>query len=599
MIESKDSMLARALDVNKDNDGKAWSAEGVTGFAECSFRDTSPQGFIWKDNAPNWYKFTVFAGNVREVGKTTTGVQVKSFKVPKGFKLEYKGMFLKSKYDFPLSVHELDRIRGIPDNSFAKHVNTWTDETCAINMDFWYMNMQVTVHEYVKIARRIPIFLSLCIDNQKLSIRKSELELIIRKLESETEENKKKLFQMEKTLIEYEKVLQEKKTILINLETNMKIIMNIISNTITVDQWIQEVKSYKEEIAYLNNQIVITQTKITTIRTIITNLENQIQEKIRENSKLELQIATSKTQKTEIETTRTTTTTEITTIETNISKLNDEASKYKTENTNLNNKIKNIKDEIIKLQKQQKEAEDAIRSNDQNYNRLLNEITTYTVKKEKIIKSKEDITIKITTITNNIDQYNLQIQNNLKTIGENRKTITLKETEILQLEIIISKFKSDINSKTSYANKMTIEFYQSEKKRLEIEITKVMSEISQYQSQVTSTTQMKVQIGLSITESEKKVGIKEREEFRKIIESSKTQIQKIMAEYQNIKSIFSEQSQFLSDVISFNTEKVEVWTVSAKTKITKYLQLVPGNPTPIFDMARRRRRLRRYRRRFY
>jgi len=46
--------------------------------------------------------------------KITTGVPVKSFKVPKGFKLEYKGMFIKSNYDFPLSQHDNDRIKDIP-----------------------------------------------------------------------------------------------------------------------------------------------------------------------------------------------------------------------------------------------------------------------------------------------------------------------------------------------------------------------------------------------------------------------------------------------------------------------------------------------------
>jgi len=601
VVQSNEEMISRASDVSMDNDGKGWVVEGITGFPDCHYDAFPSQGFIWKENAdPNyWYKFLVFKGRVGEVDKSTTGAPVKSFKVPKGFKLEYKGLFVKNKYSLEtMSKEEKGQIEAISDGSFARKVETWTDEKCSITNDYWYMNMRVTAHEYVKITRRIPIFLSLCIENQKLNIKRKELKALIDKYETDTNNDKKKLQDIENTLLQYEKLLQEKKAIRQKYQAQLEIVWKIVKNKITVDQWISEVKGYQQIIDSLQIEISNIQNNIASIKQFISNLKKKNDDNNKENIELEKEIARVGYSRTEVETTKTTTEEEIKKIEITILESNNKAAGIKTEKYNLNSKIQNYKEEIARLQELQKQAEDELKSKTNNYNELIKEITRYQENVEITRKTLEEIKTKITQITTNSDQLRQKVINNNKNTSENNDTIMSKEKEILKLEANISKLRSDINSKSSYAEKMTREFYEKEENELTLKITAINKEIDETTSSKTSDSQITIRLKDTIKISEASAS-SERTSLNMIEQSYNNQYAKVMAEFNNIKSIFSEQTQTLSEVINFTEERVEVWTVSAKTKITKYLQLVPGNPTPIFDMARRRRRLRRYRRRFY
>lgn len=592
--------VENALNVDVDNNGKPWTQEGVKGYEECSYRGTAEQ--IWKENAPNWYRFTVFGGEVKEVGKTSVSMPVKSFRVPKGFKLEYKGMFLKNKYETPLTTVQKERIADIPEMSFAKHVTSFTDEVCAINMDFWYMNLQVTAMEYVKIARRIPTYLSLCIENQKLYIQKSELEVKIRTKETENQQNTKTLLELEKLLIDYNKVLEEMRNLLQSLTAQVSIITKILTKEITIEHWIKEVKSYSEEITALEVQIKQNQEKIKLIRIKINNFESEIQTVTQENTELTKKISNTKADIETIETKTTKTTTEITTIETTISKLNDDASKYSGENTNLKAKLESIKEQITKLQKEASEIEIAIKTNKENYDKVVKELTVVTEKKETIIKTKEETTVTITTKRNSIDSWERKYRENVETIEDRRKQINSLEKEIADLEVEIKRLDSQIKEKTSYATKQSTEYYRKEKIRIETEISEIKITIETKTNEVIQKTEtrnkLKLQIDGSTTPGQGPAD--DRKSLDIVSQDITKQFAKIKAEFTAITNIFSEQSEQLRSVMtSFSSEKVEYWAVKAKTSIKKYLYLVPSNSEPIFDMMRRRRRFRRMRRRFY
>ena len=533
--------------------------------------------------------------------KITTGVPVKSFKVPKGFKLEYKGMFIKSNYDFPLSQHENDRIKDIPDNSFVKHVNTWTDETCAINMDFWYMNMQITAAEYIQVARRIPVYLSLCIENQKLNIRRTELKLILKTYSKHSEINKQKLFEIEKTLVEYKMLLEEKRVKLIGILSQLKTITSILSHQISIDKWIDQIKSYKEEIMILNNQIKKAELKLNEIGEKIKIFEKKIEEKNTENILFNSKISTAQIQITETETTVITVTKQITELEIKKLQKNIEAADIDAENINIINRIKNYNEEIIKYQKLIAEAEVAKQKNTANYNRITTEMEEITTKITTITATQTDKKTKITTFNQDISEYDLQITINKKSIEDWRQQITNLSKELSKLDIDIQSWRINIQIKTSYADKMTTEYYQQEKTKLEEEIRKLELEMNQTQTLVTLATTKKEQLNFTINTDqieEKITNIKN--EYNDVKTKIQFQLNKIEAEFNNIKNIFSEQMSYLIDVQTFNTQRIETWAIEAKNKIKKYLDVLPGNPAPIFDMARRRRRrFRRYRRKFY
>ena len=125
--------------------------------------------------------------------------------------------------------------------------------------------------------------------------------------------------------------------------------------------------------------------------------------------------------------------------------------------------------------------------------------------------------------------------------------------------------------------------------------------MNQTQTLVTLATTKKEQLNFTIKTDqieEKITNIKN--EYNDVKTKIQFQLNKIEAEFNNIKNIFSEQMSYLIDVQTFNTQRIATWAIEAKNKIKKYLDVLPGNPAPIFDMARRRRRrFRRYRRKFY
>jgi len=580
--------------------GKPWAPEGVTGFAECSFKDTSNlEGVVWKENAPNWYRFTVMEGKVREVGKSMDGAQVKSFKVPKGFKVEYKGMFLRNKYDFHLTQQQTDKIKDIKDYSFAKSVSTWTDESCAINFDFWYMNMQVSSQEYIKIARSVPFFLKESIEAQKLSIKKSE---VTQELETYDNNRKKEIKLKEEIEIKVTEITKRLNDMRITLASYTKTYTELkikVEGQINSKEWIDGFSGTKEEIERLEQEIRVLEKKIEDILINIKKYEAILEQLKKEKYQYDIEIKNRKEQITRLETETQEIIRQSTTSTEEINKLTESINKKVSENENLKNTNQNNLDEIKRLQKEIQDNERKIINNKSEIDTLTVKLTTKTDEKDKIIIRKTKKTTEITTITEEITKFTKQISVNDQSIEDYTKKIQSSNIDIVHAKDDIARKREEIKSKRSLAERKTRESFENEMNLLLVKIEKLKGEILILENEERTERSKQTKITVEITTIESSEIRLKRSELSQLTTEFESRKQKALQEFNKIRDILFEQSELLMEVMKFSSLKIESWTFNSKQTVFKYLQLIPGNPTPLFSMDRRRRRLRRYRRRFY
>ena len=591
-------MTADPLNADVDREGFSWAPEGVIGYELCSQQGEKA---VWKENKPNeWYRFTVFESDVKQIGSSKVNVPVKSFQVPKGFKLEYKGMLLRDKYETPLSKQQLDLIAAFPDKSFGKHVTTFTDETCAINMFYWYMNMQVTALEYIRIARRIPNYLSLSIECQKLYIQKGILKKKIDESTYNCKSSMEELKKIETDLIEYNRILTEIKSKYSTLQTELTIVTKIVTSEITVEQWVEQAKDFKEQNQKLEIKIAENEEKIKKIRVLIAQLQTEVTDLEKENSTVNIKINEAQT---EISTTTvkiTQSSMEITTYEEQISKLNLNASNIKSNNDNSKAKIEIKKTEVKKLQDEIAEMEKNINSTGQEYTKIINEIETITNKKETVIKTKTALQTSITKTTKTITENEKKVKENTQIIAQKQEKIFSLNRDINEITKSILKIREIINANISNARKETIEYYRKKKVTIEESIEVIKISITTKESEISIKEKRRNEIHNTI---QQKNSCQETfsNELNSVTSQIDNQMKRIKQEYTEITNIFSEQSEYLARVMTtFSSDlDLEMWALSTKDTLSKYLHLVPGNPQPIFDMVRRRRRrFRRIRRRF-
>ena len=599
-IRVSSQQTSNVLNPEYDSTGtNKWAVEGVTGYDSCSFQGETA---LWKENKGEWYRFTVFQGFVKEVGKSSDkSVPVKSFKVPKGFKLEYKGMLLRNKFEVPLNSEQKAELSGFRDGSFAKTVETYTDETCAINMNYWYMNMKVTALEYVKIAIRIPSFLRIAIECQKLQIKKFEIQKKIEQSVFNCKSNLENLRTMESEYIKYKKTVEEYKIKIQEYIVKIENFRKIISGQITIDQFSEESKLLIQKNKELENEIRNLEIKITEINNQIKEITSNRSKYQMEINNYEFEIKSQQSSSFSIKTEITKISVEINGYESQILKINSEASQKRQKISNSKSSLQIKNEELKRIQEEIRKMEKEIIEEENSYKILINSLT-------EVDKKKTTLTLKITQIETSRTKNESRITELRKKITQINKIIRTEQTkesrlreEEMRLSRLILEYKSQIDTNISLGRRQTIDFYKKEELTFSKQIEEYKLKLVEIEK-IISTQEIKInKIKVTVQNNHNCEGSSSKE-ITEIETQYRNQIRLLDNEYVEIINIFSEQSEYLNSIKnSFNAQtSIENWIVSTKQTITKYLQLVPSNTAPLMEMARRRRRrFRRMKRRMF
>jgi chromosome segregation ATPase len=598
MVKTKISNQVDILNPEIDLNGKTWTSGGIIGYEQCLFRGKS---VIWKENQANdWYNFTILEGRAKQINVAGKRAPVKSFEVPKGFKLEYKGMLITDKYEKPLTEQQKENISNFQEKSFSKNVISYTDETCTYSIPYWYMSMRVTALEYVKISRRIPYFLKVGMGCQKLHIEKEKIRLNNEAIKYSCQSKIEELNTLEKSTNEYQNNLEELKSKKVNIQRELDYISQISIGNISDNEIKIKLKEYEEEKKIrVDSELRKMKEEVTKIIKLNSELEPSLNKLKGENSKILVKLHMNKNVIFKANSKISQLSNELITKEKKISEILIIVNEKHTELKNKKNEFKIKKEELRKLQISINDLEKQIQKDDDEYSNLITSMNP--------IKDGIDYLSQIKKNYENIysknEMLNIQLE---KRISANDLEIKKKNELIQGFKLKLGYFTNEIQ-KLKDIQKLNTNFseydynlYEEKKKNYQKEILDITTKVTSLDEKLKELMNKKILILTNIKTNENCM-LKNSSELIRLENKIQQQMKILNEEYNAIISIFKGQSEYLSSIMrSFqNKTSLETWTLNAKKIISQYLELVPANLEPIFEMERRRRRYRRFLKRFF
>jgi chromosome segregation ATPase len=568
----------------------------LEGFGECGFKGESV-----KICDPGTYKYKIDNNEVfADAGASSNFRFVKSFKIPKGVKLYYKGQFFSS-----LFINaDKKAIQGLANGDALKETTQTgpTSDYCATNKSsYWRYMIKVSHTAYRDIAVIVPDFLRALMrakgskfqyENARDSTEKCKSSLEITTTELKSIETQLIAITTSKSQIESRiKILYDRRTYLQGV-LDGKITdenSNKESYMVKIRQLRVQIEEYNREIARLEGLIHGLNDKINAFRVKIETMRRQITiasaNATSSSNNIRLQEAMR----------------ELKRIEENQSVKIKKYQVELTENSNRQTNKINIEEQIKILQKRLIESDIAIEKSNCDLVKMEDEIEIIMRQQRDQKAIVEQITNQIvvddTTVINlkkEISVIEIEINGiNDKIVGHQRAISELKK-KISDNEVLISKWTNmsssgilDDDLRDKYHKEIIeistkIEIEERELRTIDIQIVTITTTRNQLQAKITDYTSCSNSSGTSIAVLESR--------YNSDLAEVKSRLSSITAYYND------NTSDLMSAMNELNVKQSIEKFVSISTRyLRSYLDSLPSDPTISADMFRRRRRLRRRR----
>ncbi len=585
------------LDWAKEPKVDEWQSKGVQGFESCNF--VGATSFLLENDTGNPYKYTVWSGKVTPVGANQTG-NIKSFRVPKGYKVNYAGQLQKKQFK-GLTPSQQNEIADLCDNCDTKKKELFTDETCAVDRAYWYMNLNISINEYVKITRRIPNFLTASINTQNYRLQKVKLTAALAKCQSDKQTLITNTSNLKSQKSRLEKQISDLQAA---IESNTKKITDytaIVKGTLDASQWIEAAKKYINQnkalqaeidallarIDKMNCQITQWNAEIVAINKSITDLKAKI--KAQEDDLAARKTALDKQ------------TEDLKILETT---LQSESGKLQTmDNTNKNTQatIDGITKQIADLQASLKVNTDIL-TRGKAAQKAQAEIVGKIMDKAAVMidNFNRDSSARLLVKTDKeANSAKLIVLNN--SVNDAQKEVANYNNGIKEANDLINQKKVQIDKNTTSGKVETKDFYSAQIKTLENDNSQKL-----LQSDALNKDLAKTRTDISTNDQAQSVA-------EKCVNDNTLTLSTVSYQYATYNNqvinqanemilLISNPSAYLMKVVaSFDDiTPVNTWLVTAKTNLFEYIESLPWNTEPVIDLMRRRKRkMRRMRRRMF
>jgi len=589
--------LNAATEPKKDE----WVSKGVEGFQDCGF--AGPSSFWLENDKANPYKFSVWAGKVTSSGVGQTG-NIKSIKVPKGFKVSYVGQLQKALFTglTEAQTKEIANLcNGGPRCDYDGKPDIYNDDACIISKAYWIMNLNIFVSEYVQITRLIPNFLGTCITTQNLRLQKANFQTLLNNCLSTKNQlitNTSNLMNSKSNL---EKAISDLQT-QININNDKIANYNkIISGALDASQWIESAKKYADQNAQLQKQIDAWSQRLDQVNCQINLWTNALGDLNKQITNLKGVIAG---QDADILKRTDALQGQLKVIQDTENSYKDSSAKYtaqvetnKAKETLINNIKKQIEDlttQMNAITAEWNTGKSLAKNQENAIVTLLNKLNDLNAQYNK--DSAARITVKDARANNQVTLDSLNIQANVA-----QTEITNYNGDIKSTTEKINANKAQIEKNTTSGKVETKTFYQGEVTKLTTANTNLQMQIDVSKNDLAKTTSSITTNNAAITDADKCIqtntnGLKD---VSPKYDASYASVQK---QADAMTALIASPDGYLKKVrYSFDdVTKIDTWLLSAKTNLFEYIDLLEGNQEPVADLKlRRKRKMRRMRRRMF
>jgi predicted nucleic acid-binding Zn-ribbon protein len=568
-----------------------WDQGCVTGFDGCDFSGSSKNIC-----ATGTFTYTLLPGTVLPDGPAVEYPYVRSFKIPKGFKLYYKGGFNKKimlKYTSENNLKDLPAVSSLKESTVTGPQN----EYCATNRNpYWRYSVSISTTSYIQILILIPNFLKSLIrakgsrfqmdtfstqyDTCTTTYNKSQVEVTSLKTQITTLQTTK---------------AQTESTITV-LTTRKKYYEGLVSGTIKAEDWAEQAKKYIGQIKDLRDKIAQLETEIAALLVQLNNLNKSINDLNSQKNTITVTVTSLNNQKSNTITTLNAdlaTLKQIEVLQTN--KISTYTAQYSLLQ-NMEKSRKNYEEQMRMLQEKLKELDGQIEKSTCDLATLEDEIDA-TMKRQKAQKVKvdngnkiiNDFTIQIEQSNQKFIQLSNDINNtNLKVYDINNQ-INIKRQQIHQYE-------GQISSWTVQAQQISVAYYQSQLTEVNTKITIETKTLTETTTTITTITS-KVTTLLDIINVSQKCQTEAKSSVQTSLTTFNNDLKAVNDQMNAILGIYNDSSSNLTTVIgNINlNQSLNDYVSAAKRILHEYLDALPSDPS-MGDFAIRRRRLRRRRR---
>jgi len=596
-LDPKYNAFVTNIDVSKEPIREQWESKGVEGFAECNFAGASS---FWRESDKP-YSFNVWAGKVSSTNGALTG-NIKSFRVPKGYKVAYMGQFQRARYTDPKQLAEVAGLcSGAAGCNGKNKPEIYADESCAVDQAYWYMNLNVYVNEYVKITRLIPDFLATVITTQSFRLQKAIFETQLKTCLDQKNSLTTTNTQLMNTKSSLEKNVSDLQT---QLDINKKKIddyTKIIQGSLDASQWIEAAKKYIEQNKKLQDEIDLLNARIEKVNCQIRLWTDAYNALVKQISDLKTLIAGQDAEITRMANDLQAQTQVIAAKEGDYNKIYPTYAKQVQDNKKLKAVIEEIKQQIKTL-------------NDQ-LNTLMAQLATGESNEKTQAAQVNDILVKMNELTAKFNALSAQRIALKDQRAKNQVSLDALNTQSNAAQTEVSNYNSDIKTTTEKIN--------ANKSKIEQNTTSGRVETKTfYQGQVTtlSTTNTNLQVQIdairndiakaaaSITKN-----IAALNDANGCIDTNTRGLNDVKPKYDSSYATVQKQADAMTSLIpqpdaslkkvrySFDDRmEIKSFTTTAKTNLFEYIESLPWNPEPMFVLMRRRmKKLRRMRRRMF
>jgi myosin heavy subunit len=583
------------INIEKEPIQEEWVTPCVTGYKECSYKGESA---TWCDGK---FNFLIVNNEIKPADGIASG-NIRSYRIPKGWEVEFKGIFAKKFFSHISDQAVVSQISKIQEGSLREVHKNQSDQICPTAHPFWRLNVDITSSKYVQITKFMPEFLSALIKSQTSRYQQGNYGRKLNSCKDESTSLLEEIRTIESAILTLERQKEDLSFQIQQLKTKIEQYTQILNGIIKPSEWLKENEHNKEELNRLKLEQKNAEAKLADINAKI----NSLNIKISEQNKIKIELETSKTSlNKELQDVTVSLNAENLVLRQQETEQSVRISRY-TEIANANKNLEREKESInenIRVLKESIAAkereiernncslvkmEDDIGKNYDKENLQKGRINTLIAQKEKIEGTIKETINRITTIVTQIDIDNQQI------IVLNR--------EVSDVTTIIGGSRVSIEKFNNNAIELS-------KQNIRNEIAKFNTELLEKQTQLTG---IDSQLSLKKTElTKKKTQYDERqictqENLRqKTVHSTQFKVSKDEVEnvFMKIKNIYGESMTSLRAAIDLINDSTPVtqWIAEAKRNMHIYLDTLPAYPAIYVDVSdfskRRKRRMRRMRRR--
>jgi chromosome segregation ATPase len=570
-----------------------WVSPCVTGYRDCGYNGDTTQ---W---CAGDYKFNILKGFITPTQGASSNIR--AYRIPKGYTVRYKGAFVDSLIAGNTDPVVLAQTKDLKNGAQPEGATNTSDQVCPTMHPNWKLLVFVTESKYVQITRLMPDFLAALMRVQGSRFQKGEYGRKVNSCRAEADGLAGEITSLDTSISTLERTKNEYESTLTVLRARFETYSNIVSGTITADQWIGTVSKYKDTNAELARDVEALATQIAKLMEQINDINVRITAQLTLKGQLGNSIVGLKTQITAADAELVKETASLRAAEgeqairnTNYGTLVGAITNIETEKVDVTEKIR-----LLKLRLDELNA--SLELHNGKKVKLQDEMGKGVLAQKKLNEklaevrhTKQSLIDTVRTNENKIIEINTSV-------NRDNESIVVIVNKIKELDGQKNEKSAQISRYTSYATSQTKVYYQELISKTTFEISTITTKVTEVSTKI-STSRTTVSTKRN-TKDEKSNCVASNDKLRtQYRTAAATQGGDVEAVFNKIKALYDKSLTPLRETIDMVDDDTPVanWIVKAKTNMHSYLDNLPENPEVqeqgLEEFNRRRRRRMRRRR---